>query len=97
MDLINAGCDVIKTAVLQYKGEGYVIELFLLMLVGMFFFSKKHEIDRRLLIYTLISIIILCNPIVAVVLQKTALHSVLANIVDIADGNCYRIYYGLHD
>lgn len=76
MDWMNAGYDVIKTAVLQYKGDGYTLELFLIMLIVMCFLSKKHEMSRRVVLYTVISIIILCNPIVAVVLQKTALHSV---------------------
>lgn len=76
MDLFLEGADIIKQAILQYKGSGYLLELFLVMLVLLLFLSKRNSFERKIAYYTILSMIVLCNPFVAVILKKVALETV---------------------
>ena len=75
-DLIWEGKEIIKQAVLFYKGTGYLIELFLVMLVVLFFLSRKYSFERKIVMYSVLSMLVLCNPFVAVVLKRVALETV---------------------
>lgn len=76
VDLFWEGICIIKQAISWYKGSGKLLELFLILLVLLLIFSEKNSFERRIAGYTILSIVILCNPFVAVILKKIALETV---------------------
>ena len=76
VDLFWEGISIIKQAISWYKGSGKLLELFLIMLVLLLILSEKNSFERRIAGYTILSIVVLCNPFVAVILKKIALETV---------------------
>ena len=76
VDLFWEGISIIKQAISWYKGSGKLLELFLIMLVLLLILSEKNSFERRIVGYTILSIVVLCNPFVAVILKKIALETV---------------------
>lgn len=76
MNLILEGQEIVKQAITLYKGSGHLYEVFLITLVILFFCSKRHSVERRIVGYTVICGVILINPIVAVILKRVALETV---------------------
>ena len=75
-DLICEGKEIIKQAILFYKGTVHLLEVFLVMLVMLLFLSRKYSFERKIVMYSVLSMLVLCNPFVAVVLKRVALETV---------------------